>query len=192
MIRDKIPMMMNGTLNHCPILNSMAFSDSKGAFIPGKESCPKNMPIEKRQRYAAEAIEFFGLSNYDSQDLAQLPSLADWAEAIYRRLPEGSPEALHFRSSGSTGKPVIHTLSRADFAEEIGSLLPFFRSRKRVVSVMPVHHVFGFVFALLLPKAMEIPSIVLPPLPTGDFFKALRGGDLLLAFPVFWKLIFPG
>jgi 4-coumarate--CoA ligase (photoactive yellow protein activation family) len=92
-----------------------------------------------------------------------------------------------FSTSGSTGLPCPHTHTLAELTEEAEALAPFFAGRRRVVSVMPVRHVFGFAFALMLPRVMGIPVIELPPLPSADFFRELRAGDLVLAFPVFWR-----
>jgi 4-coumarate--CoA ligase (photoactive yellow protein activation family) len=52
---------------------------------------------------------------------------------------------------------------------------------------MPVHHVFGFAFAIMLPKYLDIPVKDLPALPSAEFFRELREGDLVLAFPLFWR-----
>jgi 4-coumarate--CoA ligase (photoactive yellow protein activation family) len=117
------------------------------------------------------------------------PGWDGWVEIIQRECGGTGFGELRFSTSGSTGLPVLWPFTPADIREETRSLQPFFADRTRVVSVMPRHHVFGFVFALMLPKALGIPSLQLPPMPTAHFFRELRGGDLLLAFPVFWQAL---
>jgi 4-coumarate--CoA ligase (photoactive yellow protein activation family) len=57
-----------------------------------------------------------------------------------------------------------------------------FQDRARVVAVVPLLHSYGLVFGLLVPKILNVPALDLPPLPTAA---AWRGGDLLVAFPMF-------
>lgn len=54
---------------------------------------------------------------------------------------------------------------------------------------MPTHHIFGFAFSLMLPQVMGVPIIFQPPVPTEDFFTALRPADVIVAFPLFWQAI---
>lgn len=92
-----------------------------------------------------------------------------------------------FHSSGTTGTPVAHRYSMAILLEEAQALAPLFTDCQRIVSVMPSHHIFGFVFSIILPKVLDVPVLRLPPLPTVSFFANLRPADMVLAFPFFWQ-----
>ena len=81
------------------------------------------------------------------------------------------------------------TFSAFDLLEEAQSLSRFFASARRAVAVVPVHHVYGFAFALMLPKCLGIPAIHLHPLTTADFFRSLQAGDMIVAFPLFWASV---
>jgi 4-coumarate--CoA ligase (photoactive yellow protein activation family) len=170
------------------ILISLALSRARGSFLPGGAEAIGVMPVEHRQAIAGAALAFFRLESSFGNELAAFSDWEKWAEFLYERLSAcPSSPGYAFSTSGSTGQPKLCLLAQGDLMEETGSLLPFFTDRRRVISVMPIHHVFGFAFALLLPKYLGIPVLHLPPLPTAEFFRTLQNGDLILAFPVFWQ-----
>ncbi|CAK7038918.1 MAG: 2-succinylbenzoate--CoA ligase [Desulfovibrio sp.] len=98
-------------------------------------------------------------------------------------------ETLHFATSGSTGVPKTYAYPPDVLEEEVEAFVPYFADRKRVVSVMPTRHIFGYVMGTLLPKGLGVPAFLMPPLPVAEFFNALSPGDLLVAFPVFWQAV---
>ncbi|MDR2075506.1 MAG: hypothetical protein LBP61_01020 [Desulfovibrio sp.] len=168
------------------ILNSM-FSNGKRTFPPGSAEA-EDAFVRLRHKLALDATRFFGLEPAALEALQGMGSLEEQAGEILRRLRRQSSQAVHFTTSGSTGVPCPCRHSFIELEEEVRSLAPFFAGRRRIISVMPVHHSFGFVFALLLPRALGLPpSLHLPPLPSAKFFRTLRQGDLVLAFPVFWQ-----
>ncbi len=171
------------------ILSSLALARARGAFIPGGADALAAMPPGTKSELASAAAHFFGLGEASAAACAVLPSWAMWAEHILAALPPEASRRYTFFTSGSTGTPKPVVFSPRQLDEETASLAPLFTDRRRVVSVMPVHHVFGFVFALALPRRLGIPVLDLPPLPTAAFFRQLRAGDLVLAFPVFWQSV---
>lgn len=92
-----------------------------------------------------------------------------------------------FHSSGSTGEPTACHQALAVLWQEVGELARLTADRRRVVSVVPQHHIYGFLFSLLLPRRLRVATCMLPPLPTAGLCRELRDGDLLIAFPTFWK-----
>lgn len=97
------------------------------------------------------------------------------------------PRRLVFHTSGSTGAPRPHAHEYDSLAEEVLAMTPAPPDRRRVVSVMPAHHIFGFVFSLVLPRVMGLPAAFFPPMITADLLDTLRPGDLLVGFPLFWE-----
>ncbi|MDD5351237.1 MAG: beta-ketoacyl synthase chain length factor [Chthoniobacteraceae bacterium] len=101
-------------------------------------------------------------------------------EAEYAR-----SRGFNFRTSGSTGEPVDCIQSEAVIREEIESLCFLFREIRRVVCLVPVHHSYGFIFGLQIPKRLGIPVQYEAPLPLLPWRDGLQPGDLLVAFPMF-------
>ena len=117
-------------------------------------------------------------------ELASHAELQDWAALVHGLW---HMDSACFLSSGSTGTPVRHVQPLAIMAEEMAAQEPFFASRSRVVSVMPTHHIYGFMYGLLMPKWLSIPVLYAPPLPLAGFFEQLREGDIIIGFPLFWN-----
>jgi 4-coumarate--CoA ligase (photoactive yellow protein activation family) len=70
--------------------------------------------------------------------------------------------------------------------QEIGCQCEHLPPVKRVVSFVFAHHIYGFLFSILLPKALQCPVLSLPPFPSKKAISSLRPGDLVLGFPLFW------
>ncbi|MDR2123628.1 MAG: AMP-binding protein [Desulfovibrio sp.] len=173
----------------CRIVRSLALPVARVSVMSAELLQPRELP-EERRRIAAEAVAgFFGLDDEEAFALAKPATYEQWAEHICRGSVGQGRTNIVFCTSGSSGPPVSHSFTAQELTEEAQSLAPFFADTKRVVSVMPVHHIFGFAFAVMLPRILGIEVVDRHPLPSEDFFRALRPGDLILAFPVFWKSV---
>ena len=157
---------------------------------------------EEAEELARAAVRFFDL---DWPDNIATPSSLDGAEKteaeFVRRLLTHTDfeawadilhdgwkgETLSFHSSGSTGVPVRNRHTLVSMAEEGAIFTSFFSSRRRIVTVMPAHHIFGLMHSLWLAKWLGVPVTHMPPLPTAGFFGALHEGDVVIAFPFFWQ-----
>ncbi|MCC8194328.1 MAG: AMP-binding protein [Deltaproteobacteria bacterium] len=145
---------------------------------------------EQIEDTALAALRFFDLDPV-AEDGAALErrlrsaaALSDWARILHAAWKGGH---VCFYSSGSTGEPVPHRYAMPTLADEADVLAAFFRSRGRIVSVMPVHHIFGFMHSVWLAKWLGVPVIHAPPLPLAGFFTLLRRGDVIMGFPFFWQ-----
>jgi 4-coumarate--CoA ligase (photoactive yellow protein activation family) len=150
---------------------------------------PRELPAERRRIPAEAVARFFGLDDAEAAALAGLDTFEQWAEYVCRSPAAQGRANLVFSTSGSSGLPVPHSFSAQELEEEAQSLASFFADIRRIVSVMAVHHIFGFAFAVMLPRVLGIKVLDKPTLPSEDFFRSLRQGDLILAFPMFWKSI---
>lgn len=98
-------------------------------------------------------------------------------------------ETVTFRTSGSTGqpKPCQHGLNR--LLEETEHLARILGPVRRIVSLVPSHHIYGFLFTALLPQQLGIPILDgrgrLPARVAAD----LRSGDLLVGVPELWTSV---
>lgn len=114
-------------------------------------------------------------------------NVPDWATAM-RRVTELGGKHLTFSTSGSTGvrKHIRHQLAiLMDEAQAWAGLLNNDQTKrapefliKRVVVLAPTHHIYGFIWGVLVPMALNVPAIdadlhMLPPLLPGDLVVAV-------------------
>ena len=122
-------------------------------------------------------------------------SVDDWAVVMHRARVEGSRH-FTFSTSGSTGarKHIRHreenladearvwakVLCESNLRSPRGSAAPI--PVKRVVLLCPTHHIYGFIWGVLLPQVLGVPVIDadLACLP------GLKSGDLIVAVPDQW------
>lgn len=112
-------------------------------------------------------------------------TLDNWASTV-ANLWDQSDRHITFFTSGTTGKPKPSTHDIQLHIQEVQALAELFPDRKRIVSFVPRHHIYGFLFSILLPKVMEVPVQWEAPLPTPGLVDALKPGDLMVAFPLLW------
>ncbi|MDR2427015.1 MAG: beta-ketoacyl synthase chain length factor [Endomicrobium sp.] len=96
---------------------------------------------------------------------------------------------INFFTSGSTGLPKSCIHSQDMIKEETEGISFLFNKIKRVVTTVPSHHSYGFIFGLQLPKFMNLEVISKPPLPFLGWCEILQEDDLLVTFPLFLKYL---
>jgi long-chain acyl-CoA synthetase len=117
-------------------------------------------------------------------------SAADWAVAM-RRARESGARHITFASSGSTGvrKHIRHQEDLlADEAQAWRAVLTAPSPRehtllvRRVITLVPTHHIYGFIWGVLLPQALGVPvcDALLSDLPEW------QNGDLIVGMPDQW------
>ena len=122
-------------------------------------------------------------------------SFEGWMGVIRRSLQIDDSQ-IGFYSSGSTGSPVLTQHVRADLELEarlFAQLLPGVTScqLRRVVTTVPCHHIYGFIWNVLLPAALHVPTLRVRPqqsLPA-SWAATLHNGDILIATPDLWQLL---
>ncbi|MEX0738823.1 MAG: AMP-binding protein [Pseudohongiella sp.] len=143
--------------------------------------------VDMARRFAhALGIERTGLSDL----LLARRSAQGWA-AVARRSLDIDHSTLYFYSSGSTGKPTpsAHTLDKLQ--REINAFRHLLPPPKRVVSTVPTHHIYGFIWSVLLPTTLNCERIRVHParsLPS-TWAKELRDDDLIVATPDIWSML---
>ncbi|WP_290918201.1 AMP-binding protein [Halodesulfovibrio sp.] len=100
---------------------------------------------------------------------------------------ENGPAVLFFRTSGSTGVPVVCEQSLELLEQEALFLATLVKDCSRVVCVVPQHHIYGFLFTVLLPTVLKADRLIVPPYPGQSFINLLQDRDVVIAFPMFWK-----
>ena len=139
----------------------------------------------ERLTLATAVAERFGLHELDAGDyLLRKHSLGEWAGLAAQGIQQAG--GMTFRSSGTTGEPKPHRHSLADLEQEVFHLANLFPGTRRVVSLVPAHHIYGFLFGVLLPRELGCPvhhDQGGGGLPPAD----LDRGDLVVGFPLRWR-----
>jgi long-chain acyl-CoA synthetase len=136
----------------------------------------------------AEALQFIPTDSPDR--LQELDRLQDWIAEAQRCLT--ASRSVGFRTSGSTGnrKLVVHGVDV--LAQEIECLAAIFRDRRRVISVVPAHHIYGFLYTVLLPMRLGIEVVDARPHAPPTLRTLARPGDLIVAVPTYWQMMVGG
>jgi 4-coumarate--CoA ligase (photoactive yellow protein activation family) len=135
----------------------------------------------------AEALHMHesGIEDY----LLARQTVGDWVCIAQTGLSRFSAR-LTFRTSGSTGTPksCMHTLD--SLWQEVRELAPRLEGTRRIFSAVPGHHIYGFLFTVLLPRALGVPADAVTDLRSGSAARLahqLREGDLVVGHPEFWR-----
>ncbi len=151
----------------------------------------------------ADSLELLGMATAMEQVLAigcigenrvlANPRLGAWVDAVAAGL-EASGERMVFRTSGSSGAPKDCPHALAELEREAGELEQLFPGTHRIVSLVASHHIYGFLFTVLLPRALGLlPGDVLDlrGASPGAVARQLQPGDLVVGFPDFWRTFAP-
>lgn len=97
---------------------------------------------------------------------------------------------LTFRSSGTGGeaKQCIHSLET--LAQEVDHLTRLTAGACRVLSAVPAHHIYGFLFTVLLPARLGCAEVIdIRRVTPQALAQMLRPGDLVISHPAHWALV---
>jgi 4-coumarate--CoA ligase (photoactive yellow protein activation family) len=97
---------------------------------------------------------------------------------------------LTFSTSGSGGssKPCTHSL--AMLQQEVEYLSTLTAGARRVLAAVPAHHIYGFLFTVLLPARLGCDTVLDVRQQTPQALaRLLRPGDLLISHPAHWALV---
>lgn len=117
-------------------------------------------------------------------------SLPGWMKTTRQSL-DLTHERFGFHSSGTTGDASFteHSLWKLEremrhFAEQLPSI-------SRVVSTVPSHHIYGFLWSILLPSLLQCPVLRLDPTRQllSDWPRLLSDQDLIIATPDIWQIL---
>lgn len=133
--------------------------------------------------------EFFHLHESGVEDyLLRRRRIDEWSEIVEHALREGV-SGVTFRTSGSSGSPKLVTHGWNTLLQEIEFLSQLLTCRKRIVSTVPAHHIYGFLFTALLPEKLAIPVLTLPWERLGELPDRLEHRDLVISHPAIWHYL---
>lgn len=119
-------------------------------------------------------------------------SFGDWLQVARASLAHHD-RALTFRTSGSTGEPkrCVHTLARLEAEAAFWARL--FPGRRRVLTAVPAHHIYGLIFTVLLPRHFGATEVLDVRGRSPAALRALvRPGDLVVGHPAWWTAVTRG
>ncbi|WP_169816600.1 AMP-binding protein [Rhodovibrio salinarum] len=138
---------------------------------------------------AERVADVFDLRRLGREDLLLARrDLGSWVDFAAESWAQG-PERFIFTSSGSQGDPkrVVH--SAAQLWAEARVLADHLPGRRRIVSLVPAHHIYGFIFTVLLPRALSVPVLDLSAEGAGALRRHLAPRDLVVAVPAVWRYL---
>jgi long-chain acyl-CoA synthetase len=137
----------------------------------------------------AEALHLHesGIEDY----LLARRTVGEWVEIAHAGLAQFD-ERLTFRTSGSSGvpKPCVHAM--ATLRQETAHLAWLFPGRRRILSAVPAHHIYGFLFTVLLPQDLHLGDAAVIDIRGSTPAWLARGahpGDLVVGHPDFWQAV---
>jgi 4-coumarate--CoA ligase len=159
---------------------------------PGKADWPDSTPIGD-EGLGLDSMEQLGAlgalaETFDLDDslLSNDPphTVGDWVDWVMQAHAAGDGR-MTVSTSGSTGspRPCVHAV--ADLLEEAAVLATQFAGCRRVVALVPAHHLYGIIWTALLPDALDVPVVVRTlGAPLG-----LAANDLVIAVPDQWQAL---
>ena len=140
----------------------------------------------ERLELAGAVAAFFGLPETGQEDaLLRGRTVGDWTATVLRSWLAGS-RRLTFSTSGSTGEAKACAQAWDDLAQELDALADLTAGRRRVVGLVPRHHIYGFLFTVALPRRLAAPY---RDGRAGGGVAAWEAGDLVVGFPLRWELL---
>ncbi len=122
-------------------------------------------------------------------ELQNKEKLSSWATLVHATWAK-NPKTITFFTSGSTGESTLQCHPVEYLLQEASNLAGLFaKNRSRVVASAPSHHIYGFLFTILLPKLAKLACAFPPLFPTAEYCRKILPGDLIISFPLFWKAI---
>lgn len=151
-----------------------------------------NLDSHERIQVAAAFSQFFQLQQWNAGDnLLRMRRIADLCALIEDciQTPGQNWQSLVLSSSGSMDRPKAIVKQRGDLLAECESWRRLLPEAKRILSLVPAHHLYGLIWTVLLPESYQ------PELPVVDarcwgaacWQAELAPGDVIVAYPFRWQ-----
>lgn len=140
---------------------------------------------------ATQVSRFFRLYETGLEDeLLRCRSVGDWTRTVLRSWSLSEKPRIAFLTSGSTGEPKECVHDWASLVQEVAALGRLFPDIIRVLGTVPRHHIYGFLWTVLLPRHLGVPFVESRERMPAGLIGSLRPGELLVSFPLPWRQMF--
>ncbi len=143
---------------------------------------------------AASAVSRFfdlGASGVDDYLLFDQTTLG-WARLVERHFElQGASSRIWFETSGSMDRPALVPKWIPDLTAEVEALascLPL-SSVSRVIALAPPHHIYGFLFSVLLPARYSLRAYDATFSGAVSAMRRVSEGDLIVGTPFNWSTL---
>lgn len=144
-----------------------------------------------RLELISEVSTFFGLHETGIDDFLLIQrSVDEWLTLIRQHLRlKARDHVLTFSTSGSTSTPkrCAHLLTDLEIEVRGFCVDVLGQHPQRVVPLVPTHRIYGFLFGLLLPDLLSIPSIEGSTKSFAGIIASANTGDVVVATPFQWN-----
>lgn len=137
---------------------------------------------------ARRVSEFFQLQQVGSEEwLLRRRSLNEWRDIVMESLDSGI-EAVGFRSGGTTGEPELRLQYWSHLRTETDSLSTLLCAPKRILALVPLHHIYGFIWGPLIASTQGC-AVTHGAEAEHCVHHDLRRGDLIIGVPEWWQYL---
>lgn len=138
-----------------------------------------------RMALAAQVNEFFGLFQTSVANYLLTDSRLDhWTKKILRARRENDQDVV-FLTSGTSGNPQRIRHALAALLHEADVLQQLIPRPAQVISTVPSHHIYGFLYTVVLPALWEVPVRSLSAVNGAT----LTSDSLLIGTPSTWEYL---
>lgn len=132
-----------------------------------------------------------GIERTGLEDLLLARRSADGWLAVAQRSLAIDDSQMRFYSSGSTGAPAVHSHKLSLLLRETEHFQAILTPACRIVSLVPCHHIYGFIWGVLLAQTMGVAAIRINPATTlpSSWCRRLQENDLIVATPDLWSMV---
>ncbi len=114
-------------------------------------------------------------------------SFGDWVDRLMPFLAEGIRQFSFLPAVDIKGSAIIHPAD--ELVQDTRAVANLVQGRRRVISMVAPHSLFGFVTSVLAPNLLDIEAIDGRALFAKDFENRLAPGDLVVATPTLWRFL---
>lgn len=136
---------------------------------------------------ARTVAEFFELDQAGTEEfLLRRTRLTQWSQVILDSLEQGTLTRFWFRSGGTSGEPRLIPQPIGQLLAEVREIGSLVASTRRIVALVPLHHIYGFIWGPLLSDHLTVP-LIHGPEAIQAAHRDLQPGDLVVGVPQWWR-----